>query len=307
VECVLGLKDLATLSRVRSAALIDDETFLRALRILEEDGLVHCTGQDIRCSHDLLADALRPLVPSTVTAVLRERIAAQLESECIQRGFDVALAWASADAWMLLGNSTAAARLLRRCASHAARLAEHSEAARILCRLLNVPLPAEEALPLIDELITYAELGGERSIRARALRARLRFMESPVVGMAASPTQDIISVRIAIAEADLNEAGDLQALIEESWSAIADTSLDSDLRMRAGVSLLIAADLRLDPALSAACWSQLSSIADELGAAHTQALRGRLIYHTVFGDPALATRIARRILRTHPLPQVDVA
>lgn len=307
LECVLALKDLATLHRVRSVALVDDDTFLRSLRLLEEEGVVHCTGQDVRCSHDLLADALRPLVPTTVAAILRERIAAQLESECVERGFDAALAWASADAWLLSGNSMAAARLLRRCAANAAHLAEHSEAARILSRLLSVPLPADDALPLIDEIIAYAELGGERSIRARALRARLRLMEEQSVGLSDTSGLDISSVRIAIAEADLNEAGDLQTLIAESWSAIADTSLDLNLRMRAGVALLTAADLGLDPKLSAKCWQQLNPIAEKLGSEHTQALRGRLIYHTVFGDSRLAVRIAQRILRTHPMTQVDVA
>ena len=113
-------------------------------------------------------------------------------------------------------------------------------------------------------------------------------------------------MRIAVAEADLNEAGDLKALVEESWSALMDVSLDAELRMRAGVSLLIAADLSLDATLSAAGWNQVAALEPSLGRTNTQALRARLIYHTVFGSSPVAVNTARRLLRTHPLPSIDV-
>lgn len=304
MECVLVLKDLATLPRVRSAALVDEATFMRSLRLLEEDGLIHCVGQDIRCSHELLADALRSLVPTTVDALLRERVAAQLETESIARGFDSALAWAAADAWLALGNSSAAARLLRRCAAHAARVAEHAEAARILCRFLAVQLPTEEAAPLLDELISYAEVGGERSIRARALRERLRMMETAQASL--SRNSDVSALRVAVAEADLNEAGDLAALVAESRSVLLDGALEPELRTRAGVSLTIAADLGLDLGLAIDCWQALSKLGRVLGAEHTQVLRAKLIFHTVFGNRRIALRTARHILRLHPLPRIDV-
>jgi hypothetical protein len=306
LECVLVLKDLATLSRVRAAAATDDTSFLRALRILEEDGLLHCVGHDVRCSHDLLAEALQPLLPTTVTALLRERVASRLQAECIERGFDAGLAWAAADAWMTIGNSIAASRLLRRCAAHAARVAEHSEAARMLCGLLDVPLPAEEALLLIDELIGYAEVGGERSIRARALRARLRLMDNASTPLTHSRHEELSSIRVAVTEADLNEAADLRALIGESQSVITDETLEPALRVRAGVSLIIAADLGLDSALARSSWQKLSMLSRALDADHIQVLRARLIYHTVFGDRRIAVRTAHRILSCHPLPRIDV-
>ena len=304
LECVLALKDLATLTRVCAAALTDDLAFLRSLRLLEEDGLVNCVGDSIRCSHDLLADALRKLVPSAVAALLQQRIAAQLETECVEGGFDTALAWAAAEAWMSLGNVTAAARLLRRCAAHAAHLGEHSEAARILCRLLSVPLPTREAIALIDELITYADVGGERSIRARALRERLRHMESASTTGGASH-QELSSVRIAIAEADYNEAYDLRALLTESQSVLEDETVGTELRMRAGISLLIAADLGLDRDVALSSWRRLAVLGRKLGGDHTQTLRAKLIYHTVFGNPRIGVSTARQIIRLHPLPTVD--
>jgi hypothetical protein len=307
LECVLALKDLATLPRIGAAAMIGDVAFLRSLRQLEEDGLIRCTGQDVRCSHDLLATALLRLIPSAVTALLRQRIASQLEIECIERGFDAALAWAAADAWTALGNSIAATRLVRRCAAHAAHLAEHSEAARMLCRFIAAPLPPSDALALIDEVISYAELGGERSIRARALRERLRLMESAAVAPTRASAQELSSVRISIAEADLNEVGDLRSLLTESQVALEDETLGAEARMRAGVSLLIAADLGLEREVALRCWRLLARTSGELGAEHTQTLRGQLIYHAVFGSQPIAVRTARRILRLHPLPRIDAA
>jgi hypothetical protein len=141
LECTLLLHNLATIERVQAIGHVDGFGFLRALRVLEEDGLLHCVGSEIKCPHDLLSEALQPLVPTTVVAVLRQRIARQLEAECIQQRFDSTLAWGAAQAWMDVGNVPAATRLLRRCAAYAASLAEHSEAARMLARLLPLAFP----------------------------------------------------------------------------------------------------------------------------------------------------------------------
>jgi hypothetical protein len=306
LECILILRDLSTIARVREAACVDDNALLRSLRILEEDGLAICEGHDLRCSHELLADALRNMVPSSVAAILQERLAHCLEAECIQHRFDSTLAWVAANAWLSLGHVTAAARLLRRCAAYAANLGEHSEAARILSRLLVVNLPECEAMPLLDELIAYADIGGERSIRARALRERLKLMESPSSLLLSAGSRELSEVRVASAEADLNEIGDVASVIAESRVAISDDSLDSELRMRAGVSLLIAADVALDASLGKVCWMDLNQLARKLGAHNTQALRAKLIYHTVFGDPTLAVKTARRLLRLHPIPTIDL-
>jgi hypothetical protein len=172
---------------------------------------------------------------------------------------------------------------------------------------MAVPLPADEALELIDELIYYADVGGERSIRARALRERLRLMEPASPTLNRFSPQERSSVRIAIAEADLNEAGDLRALVSASRAALEDDTLGPELRIRAGVSLLIAADLGLDREAAMRCWRRLTILSRDVGGEHTQALRGQLIYHTVFGNPRIAVRTARRILRLHPLPQIDAA
>jgi hypothetical protein len=306
LECVLLLREHATVARVRDTSLVAEESLLRALRFLEEDGVLICSGLKLSCSHDLLADAFRPLLPQIVVALLRERIATRLESECIEQGFDASLAWAAADAWLSLGNSTGAARLLRRCALHAAQLAEHSEAARILGRVLEVRLPADEYLPLLEEIIEYAEIGGERSIRARALREKLRLMEGPSQLARVIERRDLSRVHVALVEADMNVAGDLRSLTGQLHLALADTALESDLRARAAVSLLMAADLTLNAALAQDCWRDLHGVLRSLGRKHPQALRARLIYHTVFGDPAIAIRTAQQILRLHPLPQLDL-
>jgi hypothetical protein len=306
LECVLVLGDFATISRVRDMAAVTEDALLSGLRLLEEHGLLECTGQRLHCSHDLLAEALDPLIPTTVAVILRQRMAVRLEADCIDQRFDASLAWAAADTWLAIGNPSSAAGLLRRCAAHAAQLGEHSEAARILSRLLDISLPDAERLPIIDDLIRFAEIGGERSLRARALRERLRIWESGSDSISRPSRQQTTELRIAIAEADQNEVGDLNATICESRSALGDDSLESEVRLRAGVSLLIAADLALDAELASHAWSAIKLILRRTKSSSTQGLRALLIYHTVFGRPHRAIAAARHIIRIHALPCTDV-
>jgi DNA-binding SARP family transcriptional activator len=306
LEVVLILGDMATPRRVGDVSALDDLTFLRALRLLEEDGLLTSVAQNLRCSHDLLADALRSLIPHSVAAVIRQRIAERLEAECSADGFDASLAWAAADAWLTLGNAMAATRMLRRCAAHAASLGEHSEAAQMLSRLLSHPLPAADEWAVLDEAIRYAEVGGDRSLRARALREKLTLHElgEPTVGRLSQ--QQLVALRIAVAEADLNEAGSLDSIIAESRAALIDTTLDSQLRLRAGASLLMAADLALDAPLGASCWHTMQPLLRLDSVDRTQALRAELIYHTVFGSPRKGIVAARQLLRMHGVDSMGV-
>jgi DNA-binding SARP family transcriptional activator len=306
LECVLVLRDFATISRVRDMAAVDEDALLSSLRLLEEHGILEYNGQRLQCSHDLLAEALEPLIPTTVGVILRQRMAVRLEEDCIDQRFDASLAWAAADAWLAIGNPSSAAGLLRRCAAHAAQLGEHSEAARILSRLIDVRLPDSERLPIIDDLIRFAEIGGERSLRARALRERLRIWESGSDFLNRPSRQQAMELRIAIAEADQNEVGDLNATIHESQCALVDDGLESEVRLRAGVSLLIAADLTLDAQLASQAWSEIKLVLRRTKSSSTQALRALLIYHTVFGRPQRAIASARHIIRLHALPCSDV-
>ena len=301
LECVLLLSNLATVERVQTIVQLDGFAFLRALRVLEEEGLLHGVGDELKCAHDLLSEALKPLLPTSVIAVLRQRVANHLEAECIEQRYDGALAWGAAQAWLDVGNMTAASRLLRRCAAYAASLAEHSEAARTLARLLPIALPHDEALGLIDELISYSEAGGERSIRARALQEKLRHMKEHSTTPSTGFHREVSAVRVARAEADLNEVDDIAPAVAELRELVADDQLEPELRMRAGVSVLMAADLSLDNSLAIQCWEALRPIARALGSAHTQALRAKLIFHAVFGVPSVAVATARRILALHPL------
>jgi hypothetical protein len=306
LECVLLLNKFATLERVQPIVQLDGFAFLRALRVLEEDGLLQCAGSELKCPHDLLSEALRPLLPTSVVGALRQRVGNHLEAECIQQRFDGSLAWGAAEAWMAVGNMAAATRLLRQCAAYAAGLAEHSEAARMLARLLPVALPPDSALELIDELIAYSETGGERSLRARALQERLRHMEERSAIPSATLHREVSAVRVARAEADLNEVDDIAPAVAELCGLVSDERLEPELRMRAGVSVLMAADLSLDDSLATQCWAALRPIARTLGSSHTQALRAKLIFHTVFGTPTVAVSTGRRLLHLHPLTRLDL-
>jgi DNA-binding SARP family transcriptional activator len=297
MESVLQLRELATLSRLRLVSRMDETSFLTSLRHLEEEGLVRLFDGGVACSHDLIADALRALTPHTVAAVLNARIAAQLEAECVDNRMDPTLAWAAAQAWMNAAEPSAASRLLRRCAAHAAALGEPVEAAGILGRLLDVTLPSEESLQLTADLISHAEAGGERHLRARGTEARIRLLQEEPFRSQASTLTELSQLTVCHLEDRLHEAEDLQPLLGQLSAILVDPAQQSALRIRAAASLLISADVQYDRALADFTWKAVTPLCNSLASPDPRALRVQLIYNTVFGDVDKASAIARHILR----------
>jgi DNA-binding SARP family transcriptional activator len=296
LESVLHLRELSTLSRLRMVSQLDDTCFLRSLRDLEEEGLVRLFEGGVECSHDLIAEALRALTPRTVAAVLNGRIAAQLEAECVDNRMDPSLAWAAAQAWMNAAEPTAAVRLVRRCAANAAALGEAVEAARMLERLLDVALPADELLSLTADLINYSDAGCERHLRARAMEVRIRLLQEDPYRSRATTSKELSELRVMHLEDKLHEAGDLTPLLDQLRSILVDHGQEIDQRVRAAVTLMISADLLFDRDLAHFAWRETTSLTGSAATPHAHALRVQLIYHTVFGDVTTAITIARELL-----------
>jgi hypothetical protein len=301
LESVLHLRELATLTRLRTVAQLDDTSFLRRLRLLEEEGLVRLADGCVECSHDLIADALRAITPQTVAAVLNARIAAHLEAECVDNRLDPTLAWAAAQAWLTAGEPVAAARLLRRCAAHAAALGEPTEAAKMLGRLLDVPLPRDEALALTADMIAHADAGGGRHLRAQSMDARIRLLQEEPLHLLPEAQKELSELSVARLECQLPESKDIAFLLEGLQGVLVDGTYDLEPRLRAAVTLLISADLLYDRGLANAVWTEVTPLFGLPLLPTLHALRVQLIYHAVFGDADKAIAIAKQILGS-PLP-----
>ena len=296
LESVLHLRELGTLSRLRSVCQLDEATFLRSLRDLEEEGLLQLVDGGVECAHDLIADALRALTPRTVAAVLNGRIAARLEAEWVDNQMEPTLAWAAAQAWMSAGEPGAATRLLRRCAAHAATLGEAGEAAKILGRLLDVSLPSEETLSLTGDLIAHADVSGERHLRARGIEVRIRLLQEEPYRSRPSTLKELRELKVSHLANRLHEVDDLEPLLGQLRDILIDDDQEADQRIRAAVTLLISADLMYDRELAEFTWEACSPLLASLEPSNTHVLRVQLIFHTVFGHVAEAISIARRLL-----------
>jgi hypothetical protein len=296
LECVLYLSELSTLSRLRTVSQLTDASLLRGLRELEEEGLVRLDDGSVRCSHDLIADALRALTPQTVAAILNRRIAAHLEAECVDNRLDPTLAWAAAQAWMTAGELTAAVRLLRRCAAHAAGLGEPVEAARILGRVLDVALPYDDALLLTADLLAHSDAAGERHLHARATETRLRLLADVSIGSHSHTTEELSYLKVSYLADRLHEVDDLVPLLDQLRAILIKQDCPPAHRLQAAVTLFISADLLYDQELAHQTWREASPLFGSDPALATHALRAQLIFHTVFGEVAAAASIARQLL-----------
>jgi hypothetical protein len=186
LETCLLLGRFATMARTIFVAGIDDHSMLSALRELEEQDLVHFADGHLSGPHALLHDALRGLIPSSVSALLHRRIAARLEEECVADR--LTRNW--------LGHPRRAGWRRRiqpqpcACFGDApCRAAELGEPAAAVDLFSQVPVfgaTADFTGELLDDLALYANAGGASDGATKALRERLRLAVEFGVGRTAS-------------------------------------------------------------------------------------------------------------------------
>ena len=301
-ECCLLLGRYGTLKRVRQVACLDGPALLDALRTLEGHGLLSFSEGSFRCSHSLLEEACRCLIPSAVAAALHERIAVCLEAECHSLGLAVPTAWAAADHWLSAGDAESATRLLRNSASQAAMIGEPLAAAQTLLRVPFLHIAASEKCAVLREIISYSEAGGDRRMMSSALRDLLAAESARDASR-----RDIQQVEFEIIEADLQQGANPAHAVQALTELLIDTTAAPSLRIRAGIRLLIAADMGLDVVLAAETHERLSAIRP--GALEDTALQRRaaLIFETTFGDCRNAQELALELVALHPVPSLHQA
>lgn len=296
-EACLLLGRLASLQRVRAIAAIDGAPLLGALRSLEENDLISFSGGELACAHALLEEACRPLIPSAVAAALHERIAQCLERECVVQGYSAPLAWAAAESWIAAGDVQSANQLLQRCAAQAAALGEPLLAARTLHHIPQDKLAPLERLSLLRAIVEYEEAAADSEHVGSSLRALLR------ASIALPCSREAIQeTELRIIEADLRLGCEPSESITALTALINDPSAAAPLRARAGIRLLIAADMNLDGCLAELTLNRLKPVLAALSPDEPLRLRAELIYETVFGDQMRAYDLALQLLASQPEP-----
>ena len=296
-ETCLLLGRFANLRRVRDITAIDGPPLLAALRSLEGNGLLRFSGGELRCTHALLEDACRALIPSAIAAVLHERIAKCLGNECTSQGYSAPLAWAAAESWIAAGDIHAAGRLLQQCAAQAAALGEPLLAARTLRHVPLSGLSPRERIDLLRAIADYEEAAAERDQVCATLRELLSASrELPCTREA------LQEIEFRIVEADLRLGTEPNDCIAPLTALLTDDDAPAPLRIRSGIRLLIAADMNLDASLAELTLTQLRPVLLSLPPEEPLRLRAELIYETVFGDQQRACDLATQLLSSQATP-----
>lgn len=301
-ESSVLLGRFANLQRVRAIACLDGPPLLAALRILEDQGLLVFAQGELRCAHALLEDATRALIPSAVAAALHERIASYLENDASLQGYSPAITAAAAESWLAAGDAAAASRLLQHCAAHAARLGEPSVAASTLVRVPLQLLPVAERVSLLHHIVEYAEIAGNRELVCASLRDLLNASHE-----LSSPAGTLQELEFRIIEADLLRGSQPVESLPPLTTLLANSAAPLANRARAGIRLLIAADMILDSSLAKSTITLLTPVLSELGRDDPLRLRAELIYETVFGDQRRALSLSVALLASHQTPSLTQA
>ncbi len=299
LESCLYLNTLATLNRLLAVTGLDDISLLESLRELEELDLVSLQGNAVRGPHSLLEDALRALVPTTVSSLVHKRIAMTLAHECGSDMFALPVAVAAARSWIAYGASEAAEALLRRCAADIAAVGDPATAADLLGQIAFGPARAESRCVLLDDVIMYADAGGAKSLALQAIRERLH-----LATMFNESRQVVEPLTFRLLEADLFTDTGAEAVTKLS-AMLATEGIDVDLSMQCIATLLIVADAEYDVALADRLAEYLTAFSAQTRPQNPHALRALLIYHTTFGDKQLALAITAELFQRYPSPAIN--
>lgn len=300
LESCLFLGRFASLPRVQAITCLTGQALLVSLRQLEDEGLLLFANGELRLVHSLLEGALRPLVPSCIAAALHHRIGECLESECVEEGYPAPKVWAAAESWIAVGEFSSATRMLRRCAIRAASMGEHRLAAQAL---LHIPQPGATTAAfanILRDAVTYAETAGDLELVHSTLIQLLRLQEG-----LRSEKGEIAELELRIMEADLQHGISPDAYVAQLNTLLRNPAAPLTLRVRAGIRLLIAADLLLDASLANATNSALQFVFKKMPRDSSLRRRAQLIFATVFGDSDQALVQVSALLKEHPRPKLS--
>lgn len=296
--CVL-LGPLATLQRVQRVVAVEGLPLISALRELEANGMIRSTGGELSCAHALLEEASLALIPSSVAALLHGRIATELERECTATSYPAALTWAAAEHWIAIGDTTAAARLLRHCASQAAGLGEPATAAQALLHIPLGDLGPTERVSILTQLVEYAEAADDFRLASDVLRSLGQTSRDM-----ASPASLLRELDFRIVEAELRYGASPAPAVPVLQEFANDPTAPSSLRVRAGATLLIAADTSLDEQLAMSTYMAIQPPLRDCTPENEVWQRVELVFHTVFGEQNRALELANTLLGQYPRPQI---
>jgi hypothetical protein len=158
-------------------------------------------------------------------------------------------------------------------------------------------LSPEQRPAILNRIVEYSEAAGDRE----QVLSSLRILQTTVRELRCEP-ELLRDTDFRVIEADLRHGGSPDPMIGPLRSMFNDEDAPLVLRLRAGIRLLIVADVNLDVQLANSVYGQLPSTTDESGPLASLRHQADLVYHTVFGDQGQAIALIQSVIRQHPIP-----
>ena len=298
LESCLLLGRYADVRRTARVSQLDDTDMVEALRELETRGLLSCSGGILQGPPPVLADALREKIPKSVESLLRGHIGALLASED-PTDRSASLSIAAAEHLVAGGDRAQAFRLLQESAQQIASLGEPAAAARILTALQPSDLPSAQRKHVLDDIIGYADAGGERALSLAALR------QQHTLAVAEGASQhERLALELRIVEARLLDGERRESAQVDLLALLSRAAGEPNVAVRCIADLLIIADAEFDDETGNRLHEHLLSLKTALPN-DVNVFRAELVFHTSFGDTDKAYQLIDSLFAAHPEPTLN--
>lgn len=287
LEATVILGDAATTNGVAHLTGLTTYELLSALHTLESTDLVVSSNAGLRCRSGLIAERVRATSSTTVMSMMEGRAAEYFEEEQSGELWSPSMAWRIASHWQRAGEPRRARTYLRACWQHAVSVGQPAKASAAINDALAIATDPVDRASLLDDLIGTQQAAGDLAAVIFVVNER-RSLGSRVHDSTERSAQLIFDEDEASVLKNSNPAAHVDAIRAHLESSL----LDPHRRVRAARLLMMAADANLDAGLARYTIERCLKLTPENSHSALLLSHVSLIYHTIFGDPVEALRIA---------------
>jgi DNA-binding SARP family transcriptional activator len=278
LQTIALLGQHATTGRLVRLLELPEADLLNRIESLEQRGFARWEHDIVRCVHNTLANLVRERLSMTASLSCHGKIADLLQSE-LEPPRDSRLLWDCANHYRLAGFHREAIAMFSRCGDRLLKLGLpheaasmwervfewcHSDAERVLVQERIIP-----TLLAIGDLARVSRAGGE----VGRLRQTLQLGNSTWSEW-----------QIDVLEARMFALEDVEPILIEASTCLADESTKPSIRVRAGICAMICAFNLHDPARLRHFYDVLLSLADEGTVRPVDRLTMSMVFNTYIGD-----------------------
>jgi DNA-binding SARP family transcriptional activator len=251
---------------------------------LEQQSLLKMDGEKVRVSHDLVASRAVSMLPPITRKLLHMSTASILQERYDATG-DATLMWDCAEQWFLSDQRSNAMSFLRKCAHHAADLAQPTAALELLAKAEALAGSDEERIAIYEDTMLVARSVDRFPVIHKAAQRihRLRRQDAPT-----HDTYELLAI-----EALWERSYRASDVVTSLSHCVGSTDAATDHRLSAAWLLLRVAHECNLPDLARDVFDIVRPLFEKSD--NYARWIAPLIYHTSFGDHRQALALARSI------------